>query len=155
MNPADYIVLVCYVIGVFIVGGIFGARIKSSGDMFAAGNQSPWWLAGLSGFMTMFSAGTFVVWGSIAYQHGLVAIVINLTYGVAALSVGWFVAGRWRSLGLTTAAEFLELRFGKPALLFYYAGQHDLQVGHRECSSLLGRRAVISLGSSRCGELVC
>ena len=121
MDPTDYVVLIAYVVGVFVIGGIFGARIKSSGDMFAAGNQSPWWVAGLSGFMTMFSAGTFVVWGKIAYLHGLVAIVINLTYGIAAILVGWFVAGRWRKLGLTTAAEFVELRFGKAAVLTYTA----------------------------------
>ena len=89
------------------MGAVFGKRIQSSSDMFSAGNQSPWWIAGLSSFMTMFSAGTFVVWGSIAYEQGLVAIVINLSYGVAALLVGWFVAGRWRRLGVSSAAEFL------------------------------------------------
>ena len=118
MTNPDYFVLLLYVVGVFIVGAVFSRHIKSSSDMFAAGNQSPWWVAGLSSFMTMFSAGTFVVWGSIAYEQGLVAVVINLTYGIAALFVGWFVAGRWRQLGISSAAEFVELRFGKAAVLF-------------------------------------
>ena len=118
MTKDDYVVLVLYILGIFVVGAIFSRRIKSSTDMFAAGNQSPWWVAGLSSFMTMFSAGTFVVWGSIAYKHGLVAIVINLMYGFAALLAGWLVAGRWRRLGVTSAAEFLDIRFGRPAVVF-------------------------------------
>jgi len=77
--------------------------------MFAAGGQSPWWTSGLSAFMTMFSANTFVVWGGIAYKMGLVAVIINLMYGVAALLVGYFVAGRWKNLGIETPAQFIHL----------------------------------------------
>jgi len=119
MTLSDYIVLIGYVAGVFAIGGLFGGKIKSSRDMFAAGGSSPWWVSGLSGFMTMFSAGTFVVWGGIAYKHGAVAISISLCYGISALLVGWFIAGKWNKIGITTAAEFIELRFGKAALQFY------------------------------------
>lgn len=87
--------------------------------MFAAGGQSPWWLSGLSAFMTMFSAGTFVVWGGIAYQFGLVAVAICMCYGVAAMLAGWFLAGLWKKLGVQSAAEFLELRFGNSLVQFY------------------------------------
>jgi len=119
MTVSDYIVLFSYVAGVFVIGGLFGGKIKTSRDMFAAGGSSPWWVSGLSGFMTMFSAGTFVVWGGIAYRLGAVAISISLCYGISALLVGWFIAGRWNKTGVTTAAEFIELRFGKAALQFY------------------------------------
>ncbi|MFC1573850.1 sodium:solute symporter family protein, partial [Candidatus Latescibacterota bacterium] len=119
MTLSDYIVLIAYVAGVFVIGGLFGGKIKTSRDMFAAGGTSPWWVSGLSGFMTMFSAGTFVVWGGIAYKHGMVAISISLCYGVSALFVGWFIAGKWNKTGVTTAAEFIRLRFGKAALQFY------------------------------------
>lgn len=119
MQNADYIVLLIYLVGIFGVGVALSLRVKNSGDLFAAGGRSPWWASGLSGFMTMFSAGTFVVWGGIAYQWGLVAVMINLCYGVAALLVGYFLAGRWKSLGLRTPAEFIEHRFGRGALHFY------------------------------------
>ncbi len=69
--------------------------------------------------MTMFSANTFVVWGGMAYQHGLVAVMVNLCYGVAALLAGYTVAGKWKKLGIRTPAEFVERRFGKGALHFY------------------------------------
>ncbi|EMI20240.1 Na+/solute symporter, partial [Rhodopirellula maiorica SM1] len=69
--------------------------------------------------MTMFSASTFVVWGGIAYQYGMVAVVINTCYGIAALLVGYFVAGRWNRLNIQTPAEFVSLRFGAVGLQFF------------------------------------
>lgn len=119
MEPADYAVLGLYLLGMIGVGVYYARRNVNLSQMFSAGGQAPWWVAGLSGFMTMFSAGTFVVWGGIAYQHGLVAVVINLAYGVAALIVGFIAAGRWRSMGLRTPAQYVELRFGKRAVALY------------------------------------
>ena len=69
--------------------------------------------------MTIFSAGTFVVWGGIAYELGFVAVMINTCYGIAALLAGHFVAGRWNALGVSTAAEYVSLRFGKAGLHFF------------------------------------
>jgi SSS family solute:Na+ symporter len=108
----DYLVMGICLLGMVAVGVIFGRLMKSSKDMFAAGGVSPWWVSGLSGFMTMFSANTFVVWGGIAYQHGAVAIMINLSYGVAAIIVGWFIAARWQRLGLVSVSDYIEARFG-------------------------------------------
>jgi Na+/proline symporter len=119
MHTTDYIVLLLYVLGIFAVGVGLSVKVKNTQDMFAAGGRSPWWASGLSGFMTMFSAGTFVVWGGIAYRLGFVAVVINLMYGIAALLVGFFVAGRWKQIGVKTPAEFVEQRFGKASLHFY------------------------------------
>jgi len=119
MSGLDYAVIMLYVAGIFVMGAVFSGRIKSSKDMFVAGGQSPWWVSGLSNFMTMFSAGTFVVWGGIAYKLGVVAISISLCNGVAALLIGWFVAAHWRRIGVSTGAEFITLRFGKGALQFY------------------------------------
>ena len=119
MTSADYFVLSAFVLGVFAVGAFLGFRNRNSEEMFAAGGQSPWWASGLSAFMTMFSAGTFVVWGGIAYKHGLVAVSINLCYGVAALLVGYTIAGRWKKIGIKSPAEFVEKRFGTGALHFY------------------------------------
>ncbi|MDP0496567.1 MAG: Na+:solute symporter [Verrucomicrobiota bacterium JB024] len=87
--------------------------------MFVAGRQSPWWISGLSAYMTMFSAGTFVVWGGIAYEFGLVAVSISMGYAVSAFIVGFFLAGRWRALGVSTAGEYIRLRFGNKPFMFY------------------------------------
>ncbi len=119
MESIDYAVLIIYLVGIFGVGVLLSFKNKNADDMFAAGGESPWWTSGLSAFMTMFSAGTFVVWGGIAYKYGFVAVMINICYGVAAILVGYFVAGKWKKLGVRTPAQFIELRFGSSAVQFY------------------------------------
>ncbi len=119
MQKIDYIVIILYAIGIVAAGMVFSGKMKSSKDMFAAGGKSPWWVSGLSAFMTCFSAGTFVIWGGIAYKYGVVAIVINLCYGVAALFVGRWIAGVWRKAGVNSASEFLQARYGSSIVQFY------------------------------------
>lgn len=118
MNYIDVTVLVIYLVGVVLMGALF-SKISSTKDMFNAGGQSPWWLSGISAFMTAFSAGTFVVWGGIAYTSGAVAISILMVLGVSSLLVGRFLAGRWKSFGYDSAAEFLTDRYGRSIVRFY------------------------------------
>ena len=84
-----------------------GVRMFVSAD----GNL-PWAACGLSLFISFFSAGTFVAWGSVAYRDGLVAVTIQETMCLAGLVVAWLIAPRWRSLGVTTVAAYLSDRFG-------------------------------------------
>ncbi len=128
MHAADWTVLIGYLVGTVLLGVLLGRLVKNSSDLFSAGGTSPWWASGLSAFMTMFSANTFVVWGSIAFDLGMVAVMINLMYGVAALLVGYFVAGRWKALGIETPAEYVKLRFGTGALHFYTWSMMALRV---------------------------
>ncbi|MBH55076.1 MAG: Na+:solute symporter [Opitutaceae bacterium] len=119
MHTVDYIIIIFYILGIVAAGMVFTSKMKNSKEMFAAGGKSPWWVSGLSAFMTIFSAGTFVIWGGIAYKYGVVAIAINLCYGVSALLVGWFLAGVWRKAGVDSASEFLHQRFGGSIVQFY------------------------------------
>ena len=119
MGALDYTIILLYIAGLFVIGALAARRNTNQKEMFAAGGNSPWWASGLSGFMTVFSAATFVVWGGIAYELGFVAVVINLTYGIASLLVGVFVASRWNRMGVDTPAEYVNLRFGKPGLHFF------------------------------------
>jgi SSS family solute:Na+ symporter len=118
MSSIDWAVVIIYLIGLLAVGFLFSS-IGSARTMFAAGGQSPWWISGLSSFMTFFSAGTFVVWGGIAYSFGFVAVAIQLSFGVAAFIAGRFIAGRWHDLGVTNASDYIGLRFGPRAVRFY------------------------------------
>ncbi len=86
-----------------------GRNLKS---FFAGGEAVPWFIGGLSLFMSFFSAGTFVAWGSIAYKHGWVAITIQWTMCIGALVTGLFLAPRWNKTGALTAAEFIRGRLG-------------------------------------------
>ena len=119
MHTYDYMVVALYLAGMLAIGGFFYFRNRSTNDLFAAGGQSPWWVSGLSSFMTVFSAATFVVWGGIAYEYGVVALSINMCYGVAALMAGYLVAGRWKASGVSSGAEYVALRFGPGAAHFF------------------------------------
>ncbi len=92
MTQLDYITIIIFVIGVIAAGTFFSSTGASMKGFFAGGGNVPWWISGLSLFMGFFSAGTFVVWGSIAYSQGVVAITIQLTMAAAGLAVGTLVA---------------------------------------------------------------
>ena len=119
MSIVDWGVILFYCGGLLVVGAIFSRTTNTASGMFVAGRQSPWWLSGISSYMTMFSAGTFVVWGGIAYEHGLVGAIICCVYGIAAFLAGRFFAGTWRHTCLSTAGEYIQLRYGKGAFHFY------------------------------------
>ena len=79
MAPLDYIVIILFTLGVLAAGLSFGESGKNMKTFFAGGGAVPWWVSGLSLFMSFFSAGTFVAWGSLAYMHGFVSITIQWT----------------------------------------------------------------------------
>ena len=119
MGTLDYLVILFYFIGLIAVSFIMSRKIKSSEDMFIAGRNSSWWLSGVSSYMTIFSASTFVVWGGVAYKSGLVAVVVALCLGVASLIVGKWISGKWRNLRIKSPGEFLTVRFGHSSVSFY------------------------------------
>lgn len=105
---------VIFVFSTFLVGiGVLfmrtGRNLKS---FFAGGEAVPWFVGGLSLFMSFFSAGTFVAWGSIAYKYGWVAITIQWTMCIGAIITGLFLAPRWKKTQVLTAAEFIKNRLG-------------------------------------------
>lgn len=84
MEQLDYIIILLYFLGLIAVSVVMSWKIKNSEDMFIAGRNSSWWLSGVSSYMTIFSASTFVVWGGVAYKSGLVAVVVALCLSVGA-----------------------------------------------------------------------
>lgn len=112
MGNVDLVVILAFTILVFICGLSFSKTGKNMKSYFAAGGALPWWMSGLSLFMSFFSAGTFVVWGSIAYSSGWVAITIQWTMCIAGLIIGFIIAPKWQKTKALTAAEFITDRLG-------------------------------------------
>ena len=106
----DFVVIFGYFGLVLLIGLYFRRRQKTAQDYFAGGHQVSWWLAGISHYMSGFSAFTFVVYSEIAYRYGLVAIVLFWTSVPAWLLGGRFLASRWRRARIITPVEFLEQR---------------------------------------------
>ncbi|MRX46927.1 sodium:solute symporter family protein [Pedobacter puniceum] len=110
------VVFSAFVLGIGMMFARTGTNLKS---FFAGGEAVPWPIGGLSLFMSFFSAGTFVAWGSIAYQYGFVSITIQWTMAVGAMVTAFFLAPKWKKTGNLTAAEFIKQRLGITAQKTY------------------------------------
>jgi SSS family transporter len=107
----DYAVITAYM--VLMVGiGLYAARFnKDASDYFRGANRIPWLVAGLSSFMSGFSAWTFTGAAGLAYQHGLIAILLYLGNAATFLLGYWVFAVRWRRARISTVMEYLVERF--------------------------------------------
>lgn len=113
MHYLDFIFILVFTLLVLITGVAFAkAGGKDMKSFFAAGGAIPWWMSSLSLFMGFFSAGTFVVWGSIAYSSGAVALAIQWTMAISGIIIGFFIAPKWRKTNSLTVAEFITARLG-------------------------------------------
>jgi len=118
-NTTDTIVILVFSAFVMGIGMLFARTGRNLKSFFAGGEAVPWFIGGLSLFMSFFSAGTFVAWGSIAYKHGWVAITIQWTMCIGALITAIYLAPRWKRTGALTAAEFIRERLGLPVQKTY------------------------------------
>ncbi len=119
MANTDYYIILLFTLIIVGVGMAFGKSGKNMKSFFAAGGAVPWTISGLSLFMSFFSAGTFVVWGSVAYEYGMVSVSIQWMMCLGGLLVGLFIAGAWRKTQVLTVAEFIRYRLGDRAKDFY------------------------------------
>lgn len=120
MGQLDFIVMAVFALLIFAIGLTFTRVSSKNGQaFFEAGGETPWWINGLSLFISYFSAGTFVVWGSIAYKYGFVANTIQFTMAISGLIVTIFIAAKWKRTGVATAAEYIGKRFGSNEKQFY------------------------------------
>lgn len=119
MQYLDFLTIIVFTLIIMIAGLSFGKQGADMKSFFAAGGAVPWPINGLSLFMSFFSAGTFVVWGSIAYEYGLVAITIQMTMCISGFLIGYFIAPKWRRTNALTVAEFLTNRFGVKIQRYY------------------------------------
>ncbi len=111
LHAADQIVIIGYFALLAGIGLYFWRRMKHVRDLFTAGNNIPWWLAGVSFYLTAFSAFTFVAYCEMAYRYGLVAIMLTWSSAVAMVLGTVFLAGRWRRARIISPVQFLEARY--------------------------------------------
>jgi SSS family transporter len=113
-----------YIIGVYLVlmvavGVIMSCFNKSDSDFFKSGSKMPWWLSGLSLFMSTFSVFTFTGAAGLAYRAPSVALAMYFTNGVVIIFSVWFLAARWRRSRAQTIMSYLSERYGISTNQFY------------------------------------
>jgi SSS family solute:Na+ symporter len=111
LSTPDYIVIVGYCLVVVWIGLWFRNRLSTVADFFAGGHQVPWWLAGVSHYMSSFSAFSFIAYTQIAYLYGSTAITLFWASVPACLLGGLVLARRWRRARVVTPVEFLQQRY--------------------------------------------
>ncbi len=119
MQTLDIVVIVLFSLLILVAGLSFGRKGKDMKSFFAAGGNVPWQINGLSLFMSFFSAGTFVVWGSIAYQYGFVSVTIQWMMAIGGILIGLYIAPRWKKMKILTAGEFIGKRLGLKVQRYY------------------------------------
>jgi Na+/proline symporter len=119
MHWLDWAIIGLYVVVVTAIGIAFIKRASGSvAEYFVAGRNLPWWLAGTSLVATSFAADTPLFVAGLVATKGIAGNWLWWNQAVAwALAVVFF-ARLWRRAGLTTDAEFIELRYSGRAASF-------------------------------------
>ena len=115
LHTADHIIIVGYFFLLTLIGIYFWKRMKHVRDFFTGGNAIPWWLAGVSFYLTGFSAFTFVAYSEMAYRFGFVAVTLAWSSAVGMVVGTLLLAARWRRARIMSPIEFLETRYS-PAI---------------------------------------
>lgn len=113
LQTADHIIIIGYFLLLTVIGLYFWKRMRHVRDFFTGGNAIPWWLAGVSFYLTGFSAFTFVAYSEMAYRYGFVSVTLAWSSAVAMAVGTLFLAARWRRARIISPIEFLEARYNK------------------------------------------
>ena len=117
-HPLNYVVVVLYLAGMAGMGFWFMRRNRSADAYFKGGGRIPWWVVALSIYATMFSSITFISIPALAYLTDCRYFAISFGIILLAPVVTRYYLPFFRKLNLTSAYEYLEVRFNLACRLF-------------------------------------
>jgi Na+/proline symporter len=134
IRQIDLIVITVYLALMLLIGFAFSRFMKGGKDFFIGGNHIPWWAAGISLYMTTFSAWMFTGAASFVYNTGVFGILFFVSKPLGFL-VGFLLsAKRWRRSRVSSPVEYVKTRYNKATHLFlsvmmilslmYWPGHH-------------------------------
>jgi len=119
LNLLDYLIVVLYMLMLSGVGIYLSRFNKTVDDFFKGGGKIPWWIAGLSTFVSGFTAFMFVAAAGHTYKNGLSAVAL-FTSACWGYALGYFVyAAKWRRARLSSPMEFLTKRYSQTTTYYY------------------------------------
>ncbi len=108
----NWLVLVIYLVAMLGLGVYFMRRASNSTeDFFKGGGRIPWWAAGISIFATMLSAITYMAIPAKAYATDWTYYPMQICILIVSFPVIKYYLPFFRRLNVTTAYEYLEVRF--------------------------------------------
>jgi len=125
----NYIVLAVYLLILLIIGFVYSRNQNSTEDFFKGGNRIPWWAAGLSIFGTQLSAITFMAIPAKTFSTDWLYFFLMMTIIMVSPFIIRYFLPFYRRYNLTTAYEFLEMRFNLPTRLVGSTMYVFLQLG--------------------------
>lgn len=111
LTTSDLVMIGGYLLLVLLVGVYYRRRMSSAEDYFAGGHRVPWWLAGVSHYMSSASALAFVSYSQIGYTYGFTAISLIWVAVPGCLAGAVIFARQWRRARVVTPVQFMEQRF--------------------------------------------
>ena len=118
----DYMMLSGYFVIMLGIGIYFYRYMRGMKDYFTGANTIPWWLSGVSFYMTSFSVAAFVFYPSLCYRYGWVGVTLLWVAVPATIFSVTLFAKRWRRARIDSPVEYLEMRYG-PVLRQLFAWQ--------------------------------
>lgn len=113
----NWSVLIAYLLAMVALGYYFMRREGDADDFFKGGGRIPWWAAGISIYATMLSAITYMAYPAKAYATDWTYYPMLVTILFVSFPVIKYYLPFFRRLNVTSAYEYLELRFNAPTRL--------------------------------------
>lgn len=117
-NPADYIIIIAYLVGVAAFGIWSGGKQKSVKDYFLGAKTVKWWAVCFSIVAAETSTLTFISIPGLAYLTNLNFLQVTFGYLLGRVVVAFLFLPAYAKGDLKTAYSFLENRFGAKTRTF-------------------------------------
>jgi Na+/proline symporter len=139
VGALDWASLLVYLLLMVAIAAFFSRSIKGAKDFLAGGRRIPWWVAGTSLYMGLFSAWTFSGAASLVYRTGWYGMAYFATWPIG-FFIGFMLAAvRCRRSRVISPIEYVETRFNSAthttlsvlfaASLLYWPIQHMASLG--------------------------
>lgn len=118
LHPLDVVVMAIYFLGVTGAGIYFAGRSRDTEAYFLGGRNFPAWALGLSLVGTSISSVSFLAYPGDAYSTAWLRLLPNVGLPIAVVIAAYAFLPFFRQGKLTSAYEYLELRFGARTRLY-------------------------------------
>jgi len=119
VNLYDYILIALYFAIVIWIGFYAARKNKGADDFFKASGQVPWFVAGVSSWVSGFSAFMFVAAAGYTYKNGLGTALVFTSATWAYLAGYFYFAPMWRRARINAPLQFLTRRYSPSTTYFY------------------------------------
>lgn len=116
MATSDFITIILYLGGIFILGAAFTRRAhENTTSYFLSSRKLPWWIAGTSMVATSFSCDTPLYVTRLVRSGGVSLNWQWWSFAIGGLLSAFLLARLWRRAEVVTDVELTELRYGSGA----------------------------------------